>query len=174
MFSSVKVCGSCRFQWCSATLPNTHRARNAPLHLAALLLQLSQRSKHSHSPGKEMQFCLCWTETVSVNKETRTTARWPIPFLKYQSAFFFLLTLLINLKITEANSFRILKFTGKHFYRQTPINYKLVNETYLLIRLKHKPTFSKDHYISLLIWYFCYWDSPEFLNYLLVCVHTNM
>lgn len=33
MFFSVEVRRSCWFQWCSATLPNTHRGWNAPLHL---------------------------------------------------------------------------------------------------------------------------------------------
>lgn len=68
----------------------------------------------------------------------KATARWHIPCWN-TSLVFFLPKVLINMEVTEENSFRIWESTGTPFCGPTPINYKLINETYLQWDLNTKP-----------------------------------
>lgn len=54
----------------------------------SLLPQRPRRTQHSLSSRSGAAICLCQTEAASGNKETRATARWPIPFWSIHLFFF--------------------------------------------------------------------------------------
>lgn len=172
MLFSAEEWRSCWFQQCSSTLPKTHRSRIAPL----LHLEASYCNGHGE-PNTVSHREMGLKSACAKLRLPQLTKKWG---LQRGDSFHFEASICFSAFRSFWSVLKLQTWTVSEFWiSQVSIfwinTYQLqIDQQNLpMIKHKHKPTFSQDDYI-LLIWWVCCWESPASLNYLLVCVDTNI